>query len=62
MNESVVEGCEKMDNTEGVGLSGSTSLGWSEIVNFLFLYFFDGLFGWLYSKQLDDESVCTYHF
>lgn len=47
MDESVVEGGHKMDNTEGVDILGVGCLGWSEIGLLLLL---DGVFlllGWL---------------
>jgi hypothetical protein len=50
MDEGVVEGGEKMDDTEVVGLSGSTSSWWSEIGSFLFLDFLNFLRG-LISKS-----------
>ena len=50
MNESVVEGGEEMNNTEVVGLDGSTC-GWrTEIGLFLFLDF-DFLLWWLYLRN-----------
>ena len=49
VNESVVKGREEMNNTEVVGLNGSTSGWWTEISLFLFLDF-DFLLWWLHHK------------
>lgn len=46
VNESIVEGGEKMDNTEVVDILGGTGLRWSEVGNLLFLNFF-GFLWWL---------------
>jgi hypothetical protein len=62
MDESVVEGGKKMNNSEVVNILGCTSLRWSEIGNLLFFFNFLILFWWLKEKKvLRVFLFYTYH-
>ena len=56
VNESVIEGGKKMDNTEVVNILLSTDLRWTE-VGLLLLLNFNFLLWWLHEKRVRFESV-----